>query len=268
MRHGGSTDPKLVGDQPVVVDDIPMLRIRILEAARPGLVAGMTTRSSSVSAGTNRGGSLDFGLATGGDWWSVSGRYARLVSGLGFSSVAVCRQVHGHELASVRDAPSAGLWVPGDADGMIDPPAGCLLVVTVADCVPVYMFEPETAQLGLLHAGWRGAAAGIMRTGIERITAGRASRLAGLRIHFGPAICGDCYEVGPKVWRALGLEEQATSGLDLRGFLRRQAMDSGVSVIGLTDSPLCTRCDAERFHSHRAAGELAGRMAAFLGWTA
>ena len=251
----------------VVVDEIPVLRIRSLETAHPRLVAGMTTRSGSGPGGTNRGGNLDFGLATGGAWWSVSERYARLAVGLGFSSVAVCRQVHGNELLSVQDAPGTGLWVPGDADGMIDPPDGCLLVVTVADCVPVYMFEPETGSMGLLHAGWRGAAAGIMRRGIERITTGRASRVAGLRVHFGPAICGSCYEVGPEVWRALGLDVRETTGLDLREFLRRQALDSGVSMIGLTDSRLCTRCDAERFHSHRAAGELAGRMAAFLGRT-
>ncbi len=268
MRPDESTDPELAGDQAVVVDDIPMLRIRCLEDAQPGLVAGITTRFDVASAATNRGGRLDFGLATGGDWWSVSERYARLATGLGFSSAAVCRQVHGNVLASVADAPRAGLWVSGNADGMIDPPDRCLLVVTVADCVPVYMFEPETASLGLLHAGWRGAAAGIMRHGIERITAGMASRLEGLRIHFGPAICGDCYEVGPEVRRALDLDEQETTGLDLREFLRHQAMDSGVSMVGITESPVCTRCDAERFHSHRAAGEVAGRMAAFLGRTA
>lgn len=151
---------------------------------------------------------------------------------------------------------------------MISPPDGCMLVVTVADCVPVYLFEPETGTVGLLHAGWRGAAAGILRSGIERITGGDLRRVAGLRVHFGPAICGDCYEVGPEVMRAMGLDKHDRLGLDLRAFLQTRAVDLGISMDGVTTSHLCTRCDAnDSFHSHRADGGAAGRMAAFLGRT-
>lgn len=238
------------------------------EAADSGLVAGITSRRGIESAERGRAGISDFGLATGGDWWSVSNRYTKLACGLGFSGVAVCRQVHGIHVVSVEGAPRDGLWVPGDADGMIGPPDGCMLVVTVADCVPVYLFEPETGTVGLLHAGWRGAAAGILRSGIERITGGDLRRVAGLRVHFGPAICGDCYEVGPEVRRAMGLDEHDRSGLDLRAFLQTRAVDLGISMDGVTTSHLCTRCDAnDSFHSHRADGGAAGRMAAFLGRT-
>lgn len=249
------------------MNPISMLRMRDFEAVDRGLVAGITTRPGIDSESRGRAGSSDFGLATGGDWWSVSNRYTDFAGELGFSSVVVCRQVHGTRLVSVEAAPRDGLWIPGDADGMITPPNSCLLVVTVADCVPVYLFEPETGSLGLLHAGWRGVAAGILRLGIERITSGDASRVPGLRVHFGPAICGDCYEVGPEVKRAMGLDEHDRSGLDLRESLEQKAVNLGVSAAGVTTSSLCTRCDAERFHSHRAAGDQAGRMAAFLGRT-
>ncbi len=243
------------------------MRLPVFEGADRGLVAGITTRPGLDSDFRGRAGSSDFGLATGGDWWSVSNRYTALAGHLGFSSVAVCRQVHGTQLISVGAAPLDGLWTPGDADGMISPPDGCLLVVTVADCVPVYLFEPETGSLGLLHAGWRGVAAGILKQGIERIIRGDSVRIAGMRVHFGPAICGNCYEVGPEVKRAVGLDEHDGSGLDLRELLGQKAVDLGVSADGVTASSLCTRCDADRFHSHRAAGDKAGRMAAFLGRT-
>lgn len=244
---------------------IPVLRISEFEATAPGLIAGITTRGDRDRDDGGRAGSSDFGLATGGDLGAVSTRYAELARWLGFSSAAVCRQVHGSQLVSAEDAPKTGLWIPGDADGLIGAPAGCLLVITVADCVPVYMYEPETASIGLLHAGWRGAAAGIMRRGIERFAVGGSDRVAGLRVHLGPAICGNCYEVGPEVRQAMGLEGLGVNGLDLREFLRQEAVDAGVSGHRVTVSTLCTRCDPALFHSHRADGELAGRMAAFIG---
>jgi len=244
---------------------IPALRIPEFEATAPGLVAGITTRDNLGRDDRGRAGNSDFGLATGGDLGAVSIRHMELARWLGFSSVAICRQVHGSHLFSAADAPKSGLWIPGDADGLIDAPAGCLLVITVADCVPIYMYEPETASIGLLHAGWRGAAAGIMRRGVERFTERGSDRVAGLRVHLGPAICGNCYEVGPEVMQAMGLEGPGENGLDLREFLRREAIDAGVSGHRVTASTLCTRCDPELFHSHRADGDSAGRMAAFIG---
>jgi YfiH family protein len=247
------------------VNRVPVLRMQEFENVGSGLVAGITTRAGLDAKSGGRGGVSDFGLATGGDFWSVSNRYGRLATGLGFSSVAVCRQVHGNCVASAEGAPGSGLWVPEDADGMIGAPSGCLLVVTVADCVPVYLFEPATESIGLLHAGWRGSASGVLRRGIDLITAGVESRVSGLRIHCGPSICGDCYEVGPEVKQAMGQDESENSGLDLRAFLRQEALDAGVSATNMTVSSLCTQCDPDRFHSHRAAGDTAGRMAAFLG---
>jgi copper oxidase (laccase) domain-containing protein len=80
---------------------------------------------------------------------------------------------------------------------------------------------------------------------------------AGLRVHFGPSICGRCYEVGPDVYRQLtGLETQRPRHVDLRALLGEQATSLG---IGRWSADLdCTRCDNDRFFSHRAGD--AGRQ--------
>ncbi|MDH3428312.1 MAG: polyphenol oxidase family protein [Gemmatimonadota bacterium] len=261
MKFAGS----LVEERAVEVDGIPLLRAAELEASFPGLVAGITTRAGREIEPESRRGRLDYGMSGGGNTGELSERYLQLASGLGFSAVALGRQVHGAGLLEIDTAPPAGMWIAGTGDGLIGPPAGCLAAVTVADCVPVYLVESEMGFLGLLHAGWRGAAAGILCRGIEQVVSRSGGRLAAVRIHLGPAICGDCYEVGPEVPQAFGLSPRGRTRLDLREILRRQAADSGLSEDSVTSSSLCTRCDAERFHSHRAAGEAAGRMAAFLG---
>jgi hypothetical protein len=89
----------------------------------------------------------------------------------------------------------------------------------------------------------------------EGITAlaARGIRAAELRIHLGPAICGDCYEVGPEVHAALGLSEPAEPcPVDLRAVILQRALELGLSQDRLSSSEHCTRCGGSPFFSHRA----------------
>jgi YfiH family protein len=243
--------------------DVPAIRFTALEQSAPGLVAGITVRSDPADDRSARGGEFDFGLSTGGELQTLSDRYAALAATLGFDSVTVVRQVHGSALVVVEE-PTKGFHVAGEADGLITDQDGSLLVVTVADCVPVHVVSPG-GTLGLFHAGWRGAAAGILVDGIAAVTRRSGGVPADLQIHLGPAICEACYEVGPDVLGEFGLDAGGKSHLDLRAVLARQALSSGVRPDSVISSPHCTRCEAGRFHSHRGLGENAGRMASFLG---
>lgn len=231
----------------------------------PGLLAGITVRGSDSGVG-GRGGSDDFGLSTGGSAWDLARRYEALARGLGFPSAAVCRQVHGSSLAVAEHTPSVGLWIPGEADGFIGHAMGRLFAVTVADCVPVYLVDTRSATFGLLHAGWRGAAAGILARALELLGERYGRPADAYRIHLGPSICGDCYEVGPEVPAAFGRRVKGTSTLDVAGELIAEAESCGVPREQVTRSALCTKCDGGLLYSHRGGGEQAGRMAAYIGW--
>jgi copper oxidase (laccase) domain-containing protein len=94
-----------------------------------------------------------------------------------------------------------------------------------------------------------------------------SGRAANLHVHFGPAICGECYEVGPEVHIALGLPETQHNGLiDIRGVLAQQAMKAGVPEANITTSTFCTRCGDSPFFSHR--GGSAERQVGVIGITA
>lgn len=232
----------------------------------PGLVAGITARRPDEE----RGGPGDFGLSTGGSAWAVAARYETLATGLGFRAAAVCRQVHGTRFVAAGDAPPAGLWIPGEADGFVglagEGPAR-LFAVTVADCAPVYLVDPDSRAFALLHAGWRGAAAGILGRALDTLRDTHGRPPSAFHLHIGPAICGDCYEVGPEVPRAFGRSVEGRTTVDIGAELAEQARALGVSPTRISRSVLCSRCDGRRLHSHRGAGEGAGRMAAWLGWT-
>ena len=171
---------------------------------------------------------------------------------------ATGRQVHGTRVVTHDGAWSGWLRVD-DADGHYAPDRGTGLAVTVADCVPVLIAHPSGA-IAAVHAGWRGTAAGILRKTLT-VLAEDGLALSELRVHLGPAICGKCYEVSPDVYTQLtGKNVDRPTTVDLRGLLAGQACAAGVRAVTVSDD--CSRCDTERFFSHR--GGDSARQAAVI----
>ncbi len=194
----------------------------------------------------------------------VLDRWELLRATLEVPRVAHARQVHGARVICHHDAASSGLQLIGSADGHVTRVPGTLLTVAVADCVPVSIVDPTTGTVALLHAGWRGLAAGIVNAGLDIVRAAAGSSSAELLVHTGPSICGECYEVGPEVHLALGLPDPGCRlPIDLAAIVADQAVSGGVADRAITRSAHCTRCEPQRFYSHRAGGS--GRQVAYLG---
>lgn len=172
------------------------------------------------------------------------------------------RQVHGAHVLS-HETFADGMLFTNDADGHLTRVVGTLLAVSVADCVPVFIVDERARMVAALHAGWRGVAAGIMGRGIKCM----GGFIANTHIHLGPAICGNCYEVGPEVHTAIGLPAPAANTpIDLRAILARQAVDVGVPAEQITTSIYCTKCGDSPFFSHRNGD--AERQVGVIGLTA
>jgi polyphenol oxidase len=204
-----------------------------------GMVAFTTTRA----VGT-------FGVNSDEPVREVMGRWATLRRELSAHGprLATAGQVHGTRTL-VHDGAWRG-WLRGeDADGHFAPQRGTALAVTIADCVPVYIGHPSGAVMAL-HSGWRGTAARILEHGLAQL-AGAGLAVADARIHLGPAICGRCYEVSADVYLQLtGRDPGRPTPVDLRAIIADQARAAGARRVTVSD--LCTRCDNDRFFSHRA----------------
>ena len=169
--------------------------------------------------------------------------------------LASLRQVHGTRVLVHTGGWEGWLRAGEEADGHIAAEKGIALTIGVADCVPVFIAHPS-GVVALLHSGWRGTAARITT---EAIAALARYGLAPdeLAIHLGPAICGRCYEVSAEVREQLTGQPVTRAGhVDLRSLIAEHAAETGVQKI--TVSPSCTKCDNDRFFSHRAGD--AGRQ--------
>jgi YfiH family protein len=158
------------------------------------------------------------------------------------------RQVHGSNVITHRGG-WEGLLRTGEADGHLAAERGIVLTVSIADCVPIFMAHPS-GIVGLLHSGWRGTVGRIVDAGINAF--GRLGLPPDeLKVHLGPAICGRCYEVSADVRAQLtGQPVNRAGNVDLRSLIAEHARELGVSDISV--SPDCTKCDNDRYFSHRA----------------
>lgn len=182
-------------------------------------------------------------------------RWEALREFLGADRLATAHQVHGADIVEHRQGWQGWLRC-GPADGHLSPAAGTALAVTIADCVPVFIAHRSGAT-ALLHSGWKGTAGRITERAIMMLTA-RGAPASELTLHCGPAVCGRCYEVSPDVHAALtGRTVSRPTPVDLRALIASHARAAGVRDLSI--SPSCTRCDNDRFFSHRA-GDLGRQL--------
>ncbi len=249
----------------------------------------VTYRSSLLSVPhaftTRRGGvslppydTLNLGVLTKGEGDAnlhVAENYRRLRRALGVERrVRVeARQVHGGEVWSpprmpvkLRDAPCADALVTDRPDH--------LLVIRVADCVPILLSAPGGEAVAAVHAGWRGVAAGVILNAVEAMPCEPGALAAVI----GPCISVEHFEVGPEVVEAfneVGLGEtvdhstHARPHIDLRRAARHQLAAAGVRNERIDAAAGCTYRDEVEFFSHRRdvthrGLPATGRMAAVI----
>jgi YfiH family protein len=220
---------------------IPPEQVEIVDDFTPFGVHAFTT--------TRRVGS--FGTMSEEPVRDVMARWDALratVAARGVRRLATAAQVHGAHV--LVHAPGWDGWLRGtQADGHLAATRGTAMAVSIADCVPVFLVHPSGA-VAILHSGWRGTVARIVEHGIAALTH-RGFPAAELRVHLGPSICGKCYEVSADVAAQLtGQPVRAPRPVDLRALIAEQSRALGVHHVTMSAS--CTRCDNDRFYSHRA----------------
>ena len=183
-----------------------------------------------------------------------------LPPGVPVPAVALMRQVHGADVHAVTAGTVRSGEVP-TADAIVTRDAGVILLVRVADCVPVLLADESRRVVGAVHAGRPGLVAGVVPAAVAALRDLGAERVTAW---VGPHVCGRCYEV-PEQMRAevaaLVPESYAetswgTPALDIGAGVRAQLSAAGAEVV---DAARCTMEDDD-LYSYRRQGVASGRL--------
>ncbi len=222
----------------------------------PGAVLCFSTRRGGVSRAPYD--SLNLGRSTEDDPEAVAHNRDRLLRAVGLdpARLATAGQVHGTRVVEVVE--------PGhhpECDALVTCVPGIALAVTTADCMSILYHAPGVVAAA--HSGWRGTADGIPVATLEAVC--RLARCApdAVRVAFGPAIRGCCYEVGAEVAERFPSEALRPTAskprLDLPTAAIRSLTAAGVPAGSIEDTGACTACDAVSYFSHRRDHGRTGR---------
>jgi YfiH family protein len=228
---------------------------------RIGVRHGFSTRLGGVSSGPQA--TLDCGPGSEERCRENLRRFAGLIGLSEEQRIVRVNQIHGARVVGAADEGA-------DADGIVSEDPRAAVSVRTADCAPILIADEDGAMVAAVHAGWRGACAGIAGVAVEAMEA-RGARRERLCFALGPTIGIDWFEVGDEVMEAarlsLGGEEPAARRgpngrmhLDLLGLIERQLERLGVSPHRIERVGGCTFTNRAMFFSHRRDRGNTGRL--------
>jgi copper oxidase (laccase) domain-containing protein len=173
-----------------------------------------------------------------------SHREVRTAIGADNWPLLTAEQVHSNKIAVIDEAVHSDQHFAG-CDGLITNQRKVALGVHVADCCAVYIVDPKTPAIGLVHSGKKGTEVAIVAKAIAQLHQHFGSNPADLIVQLSPCIRPPHYQV------------------DFAAEIRKQARAAGVKQVH--DSEVCTACDLDSYYSYRAEKGKTGRMLAVLG---
>lgn len=143
------------------------------------------------------------------------------------------------------------------------------LAVSVADCVPVFLYEPNKKVVAGIHSGWKGTRGKILTVTVEELIRKFDIDVSDLIAYIGPGISQDYYEVGEDVGKLFDDDVKYFKNgkyyLDLKKDNYRQLVSAGVKKDNIEISELCTFIEKDLLHSYRRDREKSGRMFGVIG---
>lgn len=192
------------------------------------------------------------------------------------------KQVHEDNIivASEQDR-GKGLYrertVPEGYDAVITDVPNVVLTGFSADCVLIYFYDKTNKAIGIAHSGWRGTVKAIGAKVVKKLGEVYGTKADELICGIAPAIGVDCFQVDEPVVTAFrnafdfveeyifpDKENRDRWFIDLHGVNEQILIEAGVSRENIENSRICTKCDPNRFFSHRVMGNERGSLAGLI----
>lgn len=238
---------------------------------RHGLPHGIFHRAGGVSSSPFD--SLNVGLNSGDKPALVVENRRRVLARLGHEKGLFLEQVHGTDIHVVKkdEGESAQVWSyrncdprPIVADAVVTDLPGLALVIQVADCQGVLLFDPVKMVIANVHSGWRGSINNILGRCVDVMVKSFGCLAENLRAGISPSLgpcCAEFTGYRSEIPKALwGYKHPDKPYFDFWALSCDQLREKGVEKENIEVSGVCTACEPERFYSYRRK-KITGRFA-------
>lgn len=199
--------------------------------------------------------------------------------GFSYDGIVLIQQEHTSNVVRVTEENRGNILITqdslGEVDGLVTNTKDVALSTLHADCVPIYFFDSVKNVIGLCHAGWRGTVNGIAKITLEKMVDTCGCNPADVLVGIGPSIGMCCFEVDKPVKDEFEIKlpfskeyiKQGENGkyhIDMWNVNKQILVNSGVLPNNIEIGGICTKCNNDIFHSHRATGFNRGCMVAMF----
>ncbi len=174
--------------------------------------------------------------------------------------IAIGRQVHSR---NVRKVTEPGIY--DESDGLLTSELDLSLIISTADCLPIFLYDGVKKVCSVVHSGWKGTRDAIVEEAVGLMIESFGSDPKDIKCGIGPSIEASCYEVSEEVASQFSEKFLSPSGndrhyLNLKDAVKSQLLNSGILSDNIEVSDICNRCDEENYFSYRREGDHSGRM--------
>lgn len=161
-------------------------------------------------------------------------------------------QTHGSNIEVIND--NSPLCID-DCDAIITNKVDIPLMVMVADCIPILMYDENKNVIAAIHAGRNSTFSKIAHKTVLKMINEFNCDVKDIKVNLGPSIQKCCYEVSPElvdiVKTSFGSEFVDNRLIDLQGINKKQLLSLGVKNENIEISKICTKCSNEDYFSYR-----------------
>jgi YfiH family protein len=190
--------------------------------------------------------------------------------GYSFERLIHMNQVHGDKIVVVNDSTETAETPICDA--VMTQDKNRPLMVMVADCIPVLIYDPIHEAIAAVHAGRAGIFTEIIPKSIKKMQKIYGSKAKDLLVVLGPSIHQCCYEVGEEIrdksvksgYEYAIRSDKGRYYLDLICIANKQLETCGIEKEHIEESSYCTACNTDIFYSYRAENNSCGRFAGVI----
>lgn len=167
------------------------------------------------------------------------------------------RQVHGRECYVIK---KGGTRVSEGCDALLTNVPGVPLMIRIADCITIFIYDPVNNAIADVHSGWKGTLLNISDAAVKRMIDEYGSSAEDLVCVLCPSLLQDCFEVrndvkdqfeekfGTDFIDPIGNEKYL---IDAPSCVRKSLIDAGVKYENIHLSNICTMCNRDKIHSYR-----------------